>query len=317
MSEKMRGNLMLLLAAFIWGCAFVAQRSGMEYIGPLTFNGIRSLVGGFTLLIFLLVRDKLANREKAENTNSNEYPFEEKDEKALHSPKKEMVSRKYTVGCGIVCGICLFAGTTLQQMGMVYTTAGKAGFITALYIVLVPLVGIFLGKKIRPVVWMGVVLAIGGLFLLCVGEDFTVNKGDMLVLLCSFAFTVHITFVDKVSQKIDGVVISCIQLFVCGLISVPGMLLFEEIDWNLILQCAVPILYAGILSCGVAFTLQIVAQKYTEPTVASMIMSLESVFALLSGMILLKERIEIHEMLGCIIMFAAIILAQLPEKKKG
>lgn len=302
MSKKMRGNILLFITAFIWGCAFVAQRTGMEYIGPLTFNGIRSFVGGFTLLIYLFIRSRLQKNKK----------IDQNSDKAKNPP-----SKKFTFFCGLVCGICLFAGTTLQQMGMVYTTAGKAGFITALYIILVPMLGIFLGKKIRPVVWLGVLLALAGLYLLCVGEDFTVNKGDMLVLLCSFAFTIHITFVDKVSQRIDGVVISCIQLFICGLISVPGMLLFEVIDWNLIMQCSIPILYAGVLSCGVAYTLQIVAQKYTEPTVASMIMSLESVFALLSGMIILKESIAPHEILGCIVMFAAIILAQLPEKKRG
>jgi len=298
MPKKMKGNILLFITAFIWGCAFVAQRTGMEYIGPLTFNGIRSLVGGCTLLIYLFIRNKLQRKEM----NGN-------DERMKNPP-----SKKFTFLCGLICGICLFAGTTLQQMGMVYTTAGKAGFITALYIILVPLLGIFLGKKIRRIVWLGVVLALTGLYLLCVGEDFTVNKGDMLVLLCSFAFTIHITFVDKVSQRIDGVVISCIQMFICGLISIPGMLLFEEIDWNLIMQCRVPILYAGVLSCGVAYTLQIVAQKYTEPTVASMIMSLESVFALLSGMIILKESIAPHEILGCVLMFVAIILAQLPER---
>lgn len=304
MSKRMKGNILLFITAFIWGCAFVAQRTGMEYIGPLTFNGIRSLVGGFTLLIFLFVRYKLLNNQKGAQENVENW-----DDKMSQTP-----SKKFTFLCGLVCGLCLFAGTTLQQMGMVYTTAGKAGFITALYIILVPLLGIFLGKKVRPVVWIGVLLALAGLYLLCVGEDFSINKGDILVLLCSFAFTIHITFVDKVSQKIDGVVISCIQLFVCGFISIPGMILFENVDWNLIFQCAIPILYAGVLSCGVAYTLQIVAQKYTEPTVASMIMSLESVFALLSGMIILKESIAPHEILGCIVMFAAIILAQLPER---
>lgn len=306
MSKQLKGNILLFITAFIWGCAFVAQRTGMEYIGPLTFNGIRSLVGGVTLLIYLYIRRRFEKKSASKNIDEHT-----KNNVTFQS------SLKYTFFCGLICGLCLFAGTTLQQMGMVYTTAGKAGFITALYIVLVPLVGIFLGKRIRPVIWLGVVLAIFGLYLLCVGEDFTVNKGDMLVLLCSFAFTVHITFVDKVSQKIDGVVISCIQLFVCGLISVPGMIFFEDIDWNLILQCMVPILYAGVLSCGVAYTLQIVAQKYTEPTIASMIMSLESVFALLSGMIILKESIALHEIIGCVVMFAAIILAQLPERKSN
>lgn len=303
MSKKMKGNILLLITAFIWGCAFVAQRTGMEYIGPLTFNGIRSLVGGFTLLIYLFLRHQLRKKNDKQETANHQK------DGTQHPP-----SKKFTFLCGLVCGLCLFAGTTLQQMGMVYTTAGKAGFITALYIILVPLLGIFLGKKVRPIVWLGVFLALVGLYLLCVGEDFSVNKGDMLILLCSFAFTIHITFVDKVSQKIDGVVISCIQLFVCGLISVPGILLWEEIDWSLIFQCIVPILYAGVLSCGIAYTLQIVAQKYTEPTVASMIMSLESVFALLSGMIILKESIALHEMIGCVVMFVAIILTQLPEK---
>lgn len=315
MSKKMLGNVMLLLTAFIWGCAFVAQRTGMEYIGPFTFNGIRSLIGGFTLLIYIMLRKRIAKNWKQACGSLEEGLTCKNNMYDLHEKMSQPVSKRFTLLCGLVCGGCLFIGTTLQQIGLVYTTAGKAGFLTALYIVLIPVVGYFFGKKIRTIEWIGVILALSGLYMLCVEGDFTVNKGDILVLLCSFAFTIHITFVDRVSQKIDGVKISCIQLWFCGILSIPGMILFEEFNWNQIWQCAVPILYAGVLSCGVAYTLQIIAQKYTEPTVASMIMSLESVFALLSGVVILQEKMETHEIIGCVIMFIAIVLAQLPERK--
>lgn len=301
MSKKLRGNLMLLLTALIWGASFVAQRAGMDYIGPFTFNGIRCLVGCVVLIPVILLLSKI------KSTDSGTETFAE-------SERKEQ--RKTLLVGGILCGIALFAASSLQQIGMVYTTAGKAGFITALYIVIVPIIGIFIGKKIRPIVWLCVILAVAGLYLLCIKSGFSIGKGDLLVLLCALGFAIHILIIDHFSPKADGVKLSCIQFFVCGVISILPMFAFESPDWSAILDCWVPILYAGVLSCGVAYTLQIIAQKGTDPTIASMLLSLESVFAVISGIIILHEQIILRELLGCVIIFAAIIIAQLPSKEE-
>lgn len=306
MSKKMQGNIMLVITAFIWGCAFVAQRSGMEYIGPFAFNGIRSLLGAFVLLPVIFVLGKsFSNREYDEDTKESMADAKGK----IYNTKTGMIG-------GFACGLCLFAASTLQQMGMVYTTAGKAGFITALYIVMVPVLGIFIGKKVRPVLWICVVLAACGLYLLCMKEDFSISKGDFLELGAAFGFSLHILVVDYFSEKADGVKLSCMQFFVCGVLSIICMLFFETVHLADVKACAVPILYAGVMSCGVAYTFQIVAQKYTEPTVASLLMSLESVFAVLAGVLILHEQLSLKEGAGCLIMFAAIIIAQLPERKR-
>ncbi|MCB6993811.1 DMT family transporter [bacterium 210820-DFI.6.37] len=302
MSKKLRGNLLLLLTALIWGISFVAQRAGMEYIGPFTFNGIRSLIGGIVLIPVILL---LARMDQKGGKNERELSDEEKQ-----------AERKTLLLGGLSCGIVLFIASSLQQIGVVYTTAGKAGFITALYIVLVPILGIFIGKKIRPVIWLCVALSVAGLYLLCMKGGFSLSKGDLLVLLCALAFAVHILVIDYFSPKTNGVKLSCIQFFVCGIISLVPMLVFETPVWSQILDCWLPILYAGVLSCGVAYTLQIVAQKDTDPTVASLLLSLESVFAVISGVILLHEHIAARELMGCVIMFAAIIIAQLPSKEE-
>ena len=301
MSKKIRGNLLLLLTALIWGASFVAQRAGMEYIGPFTFNGIRSLVGCIVLIPVILILSKLKSGESETETFTDE--------------EKKAQKKTLLVG-GILCGIALFAASSLQQIGMVYTTAGKAGFITALYIVIVPIIGIFIGKKIRPIVWLCVILAVAGLYLLCIKDGFSIGKGDLLVLLCALGFAIHILIIDHFSPKTDGVKLSCIQFFVCGVISIIPMFAFESPDWSAILACRVPILYAGVLSCGVAYTLQIIAQKGTDPTIASMLLSLESVFAVISGVVILHEHIILREMFGCIIIFVAIIIAQLPSKEE-
>ncbi|NLW17418.1 MAG: DMT family transporter [Firmicutes bacterium] len=297
MKSKLRGELMLLLAALIWGASFVAQRTGMEYVGPFTFNGIRSLLGSLALVPVILVMNRQQKRSSSVDPTQNEAE-----------------KRNLLIGGGL-CGLVLFVASSLQQYGMVYTTAGKAGFITALYIVLVPLCGLFLGKKIRPLLWLCVALATVGLYLLSVQEGLAINKGDLLVLASAFGFTVHILVIDHFSPKTDGVKMSCLQFLVCGLLSLPFMLIFETIDWANIAACWLPIAYAGILSCGVAYTLQIIAQKRTEPTIASLLLSLESAFALLAGMLILQEQISLREAIGCLIMFAAIMLAQLPEKR--
>lgn len=294
MGKKLQGTMMLLLTALIWGSSFVAQRAGMEYIGPFTFNGIRSLIGGLVLIpvIFLFSKEKNAELTEAE----------------------KKAGKKTLLLGGILCGIVLFAASSLQQIGMVYTTAGKAGFITALYIVLVPILGVFIRKKVKPIVWLCVILAVAGLYLLCMTDGLSLGRGDLLVLLCAFAFSIHILVIDYFAPRTDGVALSCIQFFVCGILSLFPMFLAETPVWFAILDCWIPILYAGVLSCGVAYTLQILAQKHTDPSVASLLLSLESVFAAIAGAIILHEQLAPRELAGCVLMFAAIIIAQLPSK---
>lgn len=298
MKNKLQGELMLLLAALIWGASFVAQRTGMEYVGPFTFNGIRSLLGSLALVPVIMVM----NRQRRKMGEAG--------------PANKEVEKRNLLSGGILCGLVLFVASSLQQYGMVYTTAGKAGFITALYIVLVPICGLFLGKKVRPLLWFCVGLATVGLYLLSVQEGLAINKGDLLVLASAFGFTAHILVIDHFSPKTDGVKMSCLQFLVCGVLSLPFMLMFETIDWANLVACWLPIAYAGVLSCGVAYTLQIIAQQRTEPAIASLLLSLESAFALLAGIIILQEQISWREAVGCLIMFAAIILAQLPKQKE-
>ncbi|MEG0391959.1 MAG: DMT family transporter [Anaerovoracaceae bacterium] len=291
-------ELLLLLTAFIWGTAFVAQRSGMDYLGPLTFNAIRTLLGGIALLPVIYFFGKAKKRTNEEETA------------LLPSSKKTLA-----LG-GIACGIILFIAMYFQQAGIVYTTAGKAGFITTLYIVLVPLFGIFLGKKVRPIIWLCVGLAVIGLYLLSIKSGFSIGKGDLLIFICSFFYAGHILIIDHFSPKVDGIKMSCIQFFIVALLSFAFAIPTETITWKAILDCWFPILYSGVLNCGVAFTLQIVGQKKVEPSIASLLLSLESVFAVISGVIILGESITIKESFGCVIMFIAIILAQLPSKNK-
>ena len=290
--KAMRGNLLLLLTAMIWGSAFVAQRVGMDSVGPFTFNGVRSLLSAAVLLPVIWLREKKRPREE--------------------SPTEK---RTLLLG-GLLCGICLCAGSTLQQFGLVYTTAGKAGFITALYVVLVPVASLLLGKKSRATTWIGVALAAAGLYLLCVSGSLSMNRGDLLTMLCAVCFCAHILVIDRVSPHVDGVKLSCMQFFVSGTIALICGVCTEKIEWQALVDCAVPILYAGVLSGGVGYTLQIVAQKDTDPTLASMIMCLESVFSVVFGALLLGERMSGREIAGCALMFAAIVLAQLPGAKK-
>lgn len=311
MSSKLKNDFMLFLAALIWGASFVAQRAGMEYIGPFTFNGIRCFVGALVLIPVILLLNGRRNKARLEDSSV----LRSEGDSTVLAEDDIRQRRKTLLKGGISCGVVLFIASSLQQVGMVYTTAGKGGFITALYIVLVPILGLFLGRKVRPILWFCVALATVGLYLLCVKEGFSIGQGDLLVLFCAFAYALHILVIDYFSPKVDGVKMSAIQFFVCGIISVPFMAVLETIDWSNVLDCWLPILYAGIMSCGIAYTLQIIAQKNTEPTVASLILSLESMFALLAGMLLLNEKISLRESIGCIIMFAAIILAQLPSRE--
>lgn len=292
MAKNLRGGLLLLLTALIWGVAFVAQSAGMDYVGPYTFLCTRSVLGGVVLLPVIRVRSRRASA-------------------AAEVPKDR---RSLLVG-GICCGVALCVASAFQQIGIQYTTVGKAGFITAMYIVLVPLGGLFLHKRVAPQVWVSVALAVVGLYLLCMTGSLTIGKGDLLVLICALCFAVHILVVDHFGRRADGVQLSCIQFFVCALLSGIMMLLLEEPSWQTLKAAWLPIAYAGILSSGVGYTLQIVAQKDTDPTVASLLMSMESVFAAIAGWLLLNERFTLREFIGVILMFAAVILAQLPERR--
>lgn len=295
---KLKNGGMLLLTAFIWGTAFVAQSVGMDHLGPFSFNGIRSLIGAVALLPCIWFLNRM---NKDPETDCSE---------------KEKSGKDLITG-GVACGVLLFTASSLQQAGIQYTTAGKAGFITAFYIVIVPVLGIFLHKKIQWKVWMAVLLALVGLYFLCITESFSVGKGDALVFLCALVFSVHILVIDHFSPKVDGVKVSCIQFFVSGILSLPFMFVLETPRLVAVAAAWMPLLYAGVLSCGVAYTLQILGQKNVNPAVASLILSMESCFSVLAGWIILGERLSFRESLGCILMFLAIILAQLPDKNNG
>lgn len=283
---KRKNSAFLLLAAVIWGVAFVAQSAGMEYVGGFTFNCIRSLLGGVVLLpVFWL------HREKGQGS------FWKRNKTLLTG--------------GICCGVVLGIASNLQQQGIRYTSVGKAGFITALYIVLVPFFGLFLHKKVGRLVWIGLLFAVSGLYFLCMDGQFTVGRGDLLMLLCAAFFAVHILVVDHFAPLVNGVALSCVQFFTCGVLSGIPMLLLEQVSMEALTGAAVPILYAGVMSCGVAYTLQIVGQKNMNPTVASMILSLESVVSVLAGQLILQQRLTDRELLGCGLMFVAVVLAQL------
>lgn len=289
-------SLILLLTATIWGVAFVSQSVGMDYVGPFTFNAVRSLIGAAVLVpvIFLLQRLPGETKRRA-GTNA----------------KKE----RTWIGGGVCCGVILAAASSFQQFGIQYTTVGKAGFITAMYIIMVPVLGVFWGKRVGLRIGASVAVAVAGLYLLCMTESFRLETGDILVLVCAIIFSFHIMVVDHFSPLTDGVKMSCIQFLTCGILCGICMFLFETPKLSMILAAWKPILYAGALSCGAGYTLQIIGQKGMNPTVASLIMSLESVISVLAGFVLLHEILTKRELFGCVLMFAAIVLAQLPGKK--
>ena len=299
---QLKNSLLLLLTACIWGVAFVAQSVGMDYVEPFTFNCVRSIIGGIVLIPCIRFFDWMDARSHTPEHVSAKTEQEKKAER-----------RTLLIG-GICCGIALCLASNFQQFGVKYTTVGKAGFITACYIVLVPLFGLFFRKKCSPLIWLSVGLALVGLYLLCIKDGFSIGMGDILVFICAILFTVHILVIDYFAPKVDGVRMSCIQFFVSGILSGIAMLLTEHPQIANILAAWQPILYAGVLSCGVAYTLQIVGQKGMNPTVASLILSLESCISVLAGWAILGQSLSIRELLGCVIMFAAIILAQLPVK---
>lgn len=297
---QFKNSLLLLLTATIWGVAFVAQSVGMDHVGPFTFNAIRSIIGGIVLIpcIFFLDHRKSAQKEE------------------LPSPQQQVEQTGTLILGGVCCGILLALASSFQQMGIQYTTVGRAGFITACYIVIVPILGhFFLSKKCGATIWIAVALALAGLYLLCITDGFSVGKGDLLVMVCSLLFSLHILVIDYFSPKVDGVKMSCIQFFVCGFLCAIPAVFTEPIVLADIFAAWAPILYAGVMSCGVAYTLQIIGQKDMNPTVASLILSLESCISVLAGWILLNQKLSARELSGCVLMFAVIILAQLPPRK--
>ena len=291
MLKQLRGSLLLLTAAIIWGTAFVAQSEGMNYVEPFTYNAIRTLLGGL-VLIPVICGFRLAGRRNP-------------DAEAAADPA---VTRKG----GLCCGVLLFAASSLQQAGIALTTAGKAGFLTALYVVLVPLLSVFLHRRMPKRMWLCIAAAVAGFWLLCIREGFTVNRGDLLVLASAFFYALHIMTVDHFcGLRADGKVMSCMQFFTAGTLMTVCMLLFEHPVLQNILAAKGTILYAGIMSCGAAYTFQILGQRETAPALATLLMSLESVFAALSGWLILKERLSAKELAGCALVFGAVIAAQL------
>lgn len=297
MSQFPVKNLFLLfLTAFIWGTAFVAQSVGMDHIGPFTFNAVRSLVGGLALIPVILFFNRRKSPERRQTERAN---------------------RKTLVIGGVCCGLALGVASCLQQVGIQYTTVGKAGFLTALYIVIVPILGLFFRRKAGAKLWVSVAIAIVGLYLLCMSGSLRLQWGDFLVLLCALAFSIHIMVIDHFTTRVDGVQMSCIQFFVAAAFSAVCMLVGEGVpDPSAVAISWVPILYAGVLSSGVGYTLQIVGQKGVNPTAASLVLSLESVISVLAGWVILGQSMSPREILGCVLMFCAILLAQLPDRKK-
>lgn len=291
-----------LLTALIWGTAFVAQDICADHMGPMTFNATRFFIAFLALLVIVFIFGHL-----------------KKNQPSL-SPVQKKAGRKSLLWGGFCCGTALALGSYLQQAGMTQgTDAGKAGFITALYIVLVPIFGLFLKKKVSLPVWVSVGLAVVALYLLCITNGFSIAPGDLLLLACAAGFAVHILVCDHFTQLVDGMKLSCIQFLVASLWSAVGMVILETPTWASIMSCVMPILYVGVFSSGVGYTLQILAQKDSNPTVVTLLLSTESVFAVLAGAVVLHQQMSMREYLGCGLMLLAVILAQIPfpEKKKG
>lgn len=296
---QLRNSILLFLTAAIWGTAFVAQSVGMDYVGPFTFSMARSLIGGIVLIPCIFLLNKL-------------FPVKE----AKRTPEEMKKSRKTLITGGICCGVLLALASNFQQIGIKYTTVGRAGFITACYIIIVPILGLlFFNRKCRSTVWAAVALALAGLYLLCITDGFAIGKGDFFVLICSILFSLHILVIDHFSPLVDGVKMSCIQFFVCGIVSAVPAFLFETPNLHNLILAWGPLVYAGVFSSGIAYTLQIIGQKNMNPTVASLILSMESCISVLAGWVILNQKLSARELIGCVLMFAAIILAQLPEKK--
>lgn len=300
--QETLGNVLLLITSLIWGVAFVAQKQGMDYVGPFTFCGVRFLFSAVFVLIVALIRDLLVHKKIL-----------------LFTAKKTDI--KIAILGGVLCGIALAIATMLQQYSLQETSAGKTGFITALYIVLVPVFGLVIKKKVRIIEWISVGIAVLSLMLLCfkkedIANNIYINKYDLILLLCACCFSMQILLIDHFSKKFDCLWLSAIEFITCAVIGLIAMFLFEKPNINDINNAIIPILYAGIASGGIAYTLQFIGQKYTKPVIASIIMSFESVVSLIAAAIIIQERLEFQELIGCIFMFVAIMIPQLNLKNK-
>lgn len=297
--KKIKGSLYLLCAALLWGIAFVAQDVGLEYIEPFTFTSVRCFLGAVVLFIICLIIEKT-----------------KKNKPNIQIQQRKNNIKNLVVG-SIVCGTVMCAATNLQQIGLVYTTAGKSGFITACYIVLVPVIGLFLKRKCPLTVWIAVMLAITGLYFLCLSDGLgELNKGDLITLGCTVMFSLHILVIDAYITKTDAVRLACGQCLVNSILSGVLMFIFENPSFEKIFNAFIPLVYTGVCSAGIAYMFQILGQKHLSPTVASIIMSLESVISVLAAWIILKQELSGKEIIGCVIIFCAIILAQIKFKKK-
>lgn len=306
-----RQTVLPLLAAFIWGSAFVAQSVGADYLSPFAFNALRNIIASVFLLILVLVFDRIHKRGGRKSYEEYLRTFAIPDGMSLDEFEK--VQRKGLLKGGILCGIALAVAMNLQQSGVADSGAGKAGFITALYVVLVPVFGLFLHKKVPAQVWVSVALAVVGLYLLCIKQGFRVAPSDAYLLCCAFAFTLQMLLVDHYATYVDGVKLSLVQFTVVAVISSAVMLITEGVpEISVIKASLIPLLYTGILSSGVAYTLQIISQKDANPTVVSLLLCMESVFGTISGAIMLHERMLTREYVGCVFMFTAVILSQIP-----
>lgn len=315
-TAAMRSNLLLVLTAFIWGVAFVAQSVGMDYVGPFTFNASRNIIAPIVLLPFIVLTGK-RNRDLETVARGEEETAQTNKKKAII--KKGIIKSEGTgtlLLAGLLSGTALCVASCLQQYGIMTSTVGKSGFITALYILIVPLLGLFVGKRVGRRVWISVAIAIIGLYLLCMAESLSFSRGDIFLLLCALCFSFQILIVDYYSPKVNGVHMAALQFLVSGIISSILALTFEHPSMDAILAAWKPILYAGAMSSAVGYTLQIIAQKDTDPVIASLLMSLESAFSLLAGWVILGQHLSPRELSGCALMFAAIMLAQIPEKQK-
>lgn len=296
--RKLKGELYLLLAAVIWGSAFIFQKMGMDYIGPFTFGAFRFTLGSLALLPAIWITGGI-----------NKYrPIEERKQITPFADKELLVG-------ALLCGIANFIAGSLQQVGIVYTTAGKAGFITSLDIVIVPLILLFLRKKVPLLTWVGIAIAAFGLYLLCITDGFTIQLGDGLVMACAVAYSFQILLIDYYSERVDVLKLSFLQFFLAGICSLITAILFESIELQAVIDCAVPVLYTAILEVSVAFTLQIAGQKYTPPAIATIIMSLEAFFSAVCGALFLGETMSGKEVIGCVLMMTAFIIAQIPEMR--
>ena len=295
-----KSDLLLLLASVIWGIAFVAQRKGMEYIGPFTYNGIRFALGGGVLIAFIWLRDKW---------NNNPAVIVSSDH------------RKILIKGGIIAGLLVFGGASLQQVGLVYTSAGNAGFITGLYVVIVPILGLLFKHKPGYGVWMGAFLAVVGMYFLSVTGRFNISKGDLFVFACSFFWAAHVLYIGFISRHVNVLKLAVFQYVVCSALSMLVAIVFETIQWQSIVDATIPILYGGLLSVGIAYTLQIIAQKKAPPAHAAIILSMEAVFAVIAGWLMLNEILTVRGIIGCGLMLAGMLLAQLQafmiKKKDG